>query len=269
MPKYVAAGLALLTFMAWFHETMKPSEVAQASPLTEYQPEQTYTPPPETQPKSVEVQEETKPEPKKEEAPKPKHGAWQGLVDYAKANPFEGAVFTEGSYKGNHLQIALDLRMPSYQGIKGCHPFLIAAIHYSETGLQMSNGANGQGVFQAYSSGIRYPANSYPDNFKEQAQQACDTLRGKVGGADLSSLDDMNLIGEAFAKYNGCWAPGAGIYANTQDTWHLCPYTANKMNDKSQGMLQCAVDGCASLNHRSSYGTMAFVAHLLANFTGS
>jgi hypothetical protein len=195
-------------------------------------------------------------------------GDWQGLVDYAIANPFKGTVFTEGEYKGNHLQIAKDLRMQHYQGVQGCHPYILAALHYSETGLQMSNGNNGQGVFQAYSSGIRYTPNSYPDNFKEQAQQACNTLRNKIGGADLSTLGDLDTIGIALAKYNGCWSPGSQMFANesmhSATPWTLCPYTANKMNEHTQGMRQCATDGCGSVNTRKTYGTIAFIAHLLS-----
>lgn len=193
---------------------------------------------------------------------------WDTYIKHAKENPFRGSVFKEGEFAGNHLQIAKELRMPLYEGIDGCHPYILASLHYSETGLQMSNGPNGQGAFQAYSSGIRYPANSYPDDFRIQAQRACDTFRAKVGGADMSSLDDVDTIGRAFALYNGCWSPAYGIYANghqgSSNSWELCPYTANKLTNDKVGMLQCATDGCGSVNHRSTYGTMAFIAHLLA-----
>jgi hypothetical protein len=231
----------------------EPPAVANASDFTPH--EAIFTPPPMMESLIV---EETK----------PPFGAWQEYVEYAQANPFTGAVFTEGGYKGNHLQIAKDLRMPLYQGLDGCHPYVIAAIHYGETGLQMTNGSNGQGAFQHYSSGIRYTPNSYADDFNVQAQRTCDILRSKVGGADLSTLDDIDLIGIALARYNGCYAPAFGGYANdsmhSSNPWTLCPYTANKMNAERVGMTQCAVDGCTAVNARKSYGTMAFIAQLMA-----
>jgi hypothetical protein len=268
-PKLIAFGLFGLMFLAWFHETMKPEQMAQAGELPIMEE---YSPPPKPEmPLEVEGMEpELKPEvePESSREVKSPFGDWQGLVDYAIANPFKGTVFTEGKYKGNHLQIAKDLRMQHYQGVQGCHPYILAAIHYSETGLQMTNGNNGQGVFQHYSSGIRYSPNSYPDDFAVQAQRTCDILRNKIGGADLSTLDDFDTIGIALAKYNGCWSPDSQMFANesmhSSTPWTLCPYTANKMNEHTQGMKQCATDGCGSVNIRKTYGTMAFIAHLLA-----
>jgi hypothetical protein len=188
---------------------------------------------------------------------------WKPFLDFATANPWRGATFPEG----NHLEIA-KANMARYEDIDGCHPYLMAAIHYSETGLQMSNGANGQGVFQHYSSPIRYPANSTATDFKEQAQRACNHIKNKVGGADLSSLDDVNLIGKALALYNGCYSPGIRAYARgdygTPTGWDKCPYTANYLTN-NEGMKQCAVDGCRSHNTRAIYGTMAFIAHLQIN----
>lgn len=185
---------------------------------------------------------------------------WQPFVDHAKANPWRGATFPEG----NHLQIVTN-NIGRYTGIEGCHPFLIASIHYSETGLQMHNGANSQGAFQAYSSKIRYPANSPVTDFKDQATRACNHIRGKVGGADLSHLDDINLIGKALALYNGCYSPAVGGYARgdygTANGWDKCPYTANFLTS-NKGMRQCAVDGCRKHNTRTIYGTMSFIAHL-------
>lgn len=189
--------------------------------------------------------------------------SWQQFIDYAKANPWRGQVFPDG----NHLQIA-KANMARYESIEGCHPYLLASIHYSETGLQMTNGANGQGAFQAYSSSIRYPANSQVTDFKGQARRACNHIRGKVGGVDLSSLDDVNLIGKALALYNGCYSPGIQAYARgdygTPNGWDKCPYTANLLLS-NEGMLQCAVDGCRRHNKRKIYGTMAFIAHLKTN----
>lgn len=185
---------------------------------------------------------------------------WKPFVDHAKNNPWKGPGF----HGKNHLQIAKE-NQSKYENIQGCHPYLLMAIHYTETGLQLNNGANGQGAFQAYSSGIRYEPNSPVTDFTVQAKRACDHIRGKVGGADLSNIEDINLIGKALALYNGCYSPALGIYARgnfgTPDGWDKCPYTANFLQS-NEGMLQCATDGCTTRNQRRIYGTMAFIAHL-------
>jgi hypothetical protein len=185
---------------------------------------------------------------------------WTPFVEFAKQNPWRGKTFPEG----NHLQIA-KANQSKYEGIAGCHPFLLMAIHYTETGLQFNNGANAQGAFQAYSSGIRYEPNSPTTDFDVQAKRACDHIRGKVGGADLSNIEDTNLIGKALALYNGCYSPALGIYARgdfeSPDGWDKCPYTANFLQS-NEPMTQCATDGCRSTNKRQIYGTMAFIAYL-------
>lgn len=162
------------------------------------------------------------------------------------------------------MQIA-KANQSKYENIAGCHPYLLMAIHYTETGLQFNNGNNGQGAFQAYSSRIRYTPNSEVTDFKDQATRACNHIRGKVGGADLSNLDDFNLIGKALALYNGCYSPGIGGFARgdygTPNGWDKCPYTANYLTSNT-GMRQCAIDGCKRHNTRKIYGTMAFIAHL-------
>jgi hypothetical protein len=185
---------------------------------------------------------------------------WTPFVEFAKQNPWRGKTFPEG----NHLQIA-KANQSKYEGIAGCHPLLLMAIHYTETGLQFNNGANAQGAFQAYSSGIRYEPNSPTTDFDVQAKRACDHIRGKVGGADLSNIEDTNLIGKALALYNGCYSPALGIYARgdfeSPDGWDKCPYTANFLQS-NEPMTQCATDGCRSTNKRQIYGTMAFIAYL-------
>lgn len=189
----------------------------------------------------------------------PKSG-WTPFVEFAKQNPWRGKTFPEG----NHLEIAKK-NQSKYENIQGCHPYLLMAIHYTETGLQFQNGANGQGSFQAYSSGIRYEPNSAVTDFAVQAKRACDHIRGKVGGTDLSNIEDTNLIGKALALYNGCYSPAIGIYARgdfgSQNGWDKCPYTANFLQS-NEGMLQCATDGCRTTNKRQIYGTIAFIAHL-------
>lgn len=188
---------------------------------------------------------------------------WHEFKEFAKQNPWRGKTFPEG----NHLEIAKK-NMDKYENIEGCHPYLLASIHYSETGLQMTNGANGQGVFQHFSSPIRYTPNSEVTDFKDQVTRACNHIRGKVGNADLSKLDDINLIGKALALYNGCFSPSIGVYAigdyGQPNGWDKCPYTANFLTSNT-GMLQCAVDGCSRWNTRQIYGTMSFIAHLKNN----
>jgi len=185
---------------------------------------------------------------------------WSEFTEYAKQNPWRGATFPEGT----HLEIAKK-NQSRYENIEGCHPYLLMSMHYTETGLQYNNGSNGQGAFQAYSSKIRYPANSPATDFDQQAIRACQHIRAKVGGADLSKLDDFNLIGKALALYNGCYSPGIGAFARgdygTPRGWDKCPYTANFLTSNT-GMKQCAVDGCRRHNTRQIYGTMAFIAHL-------
>ena len=190
--------------------------------------------------------------------------AWTPFVDFAKQNPWRGKTFPEG----NHLQIA-KANQAKYEGIAGCHPYLLMAIHYTETGLQFQNGANGQGAFQAYSSGIRYEPNSPTTDFDVQAKRACDHIRSKVGGADLSNIEETNLIGKALALYNGCYSPALGIYARgdfgSPDGWDKCPYTGNFL-ESNDPMTQCATDGCRATNKRQIYGTMAFISHLFLSF---
>ena len=189
--------------------------------------------------------------------------SWTPFVEFAKQNLWRGKTFPEG----NHLEIAKK-NQSKYENIQGCHPFLLMAIHYTETGLQFNNGANGQGAFQAYSSGIRYEPNSPTTDFDVQAKRACDHIRGKVGGADLSNIEDTNLIGKALALYNGCYSPALGIYARgdfgSPDGWDKCPYAANFLQSNDP-MTQCATDGCRTTNKRQIYGTMAFIAHLKIN----
>ena len=61
-----------------------------------------------------------------------------------------------------------------------CHPYLMAALHYRETGYRLTNASNGQGMYQIYSSAVRYPANSPVTNATDQTNVACDFIKAKA-----------------------------------------------------------------------------------------
>ena len=189
---------------------------------------------------------------------------WESFLKHVEKNPFSGKVFAEG----NHLEIATK-HINRYKGFDGCHHYILVSLHYSETGLQMNNGWNGQGVFQHYTSSTRYKPNSTPTpaELKQQTKKTCEFIKSKIG-ADLSSLENVNLIGKALALYNGCYSPEIGAYATNDfgkwNGWDKCPYVANKLQS-NKSKLQCAVDGCRQWNYRQTYGTLTFIAYLINN----
>jgi hypothetical protein len=137
-----------------------------------------------------------------------------------------------------------------------CHPYILGAVHYRETGLRLNNGWNGQGAFQNVSN--KYPANSPTTDATKQATQACDHLKGKAknfcqkyGTAeDLNSLDNIELLGCSLAAYNGC----NGKHYNN------CGYTVNGLSKDQEHFMKCSVDFvCLPLVKESQFGTLTFI----------
>jgi hypothetical protein len=135
-----------------------------------------------------------------------------------------------------------------YKADSTCHPYIIAAIHYRETNFGNTNAWNGQGAFQNLRN--NYAGGSEVTDWNDQVTQACLHLKGKVGVQTLG-LDDIETLGTALAKYNGC----AGR------PWRQCSYVVNKSNLMAVG-TKCAVDGCAYMTTDNRYGALTIIQNL-------
>lgn len=136
-----------------------------------------------------------------------------------------------------------------YELAEGCHPYILASIHYREKNFGNTNGWNGQGAFQNIRN--RYPAESVVTDWGWQVQQACEHLRQSVNWIFLTDLNDQESIGNALAKYNGC----RGLY------YKQCSYVVNKTNLMAVG-TKCAVDGCAYTTTDNRYGALSIISQL-------
>jgi len=126
----------------------------------------------------------------------------------------------------------------------GCHPALLAGIHYRETNLGLTNAWNGQGAYQNLAN--KYPSNSQVDDIDTQTKQACEHLKNKVGGKELMDLNDLELVGKALARYNGC----------SNQIWNNCGYVVNKLED-GKTFTKCTVDFiCYPLVTDTKFGTL-------------
>lgn len=85
---------------------------------------------------------------------------------------------------------------------------VIAALHEREASMGMTNPVNGQGVFQLYSSGIRFaPGPITKEEFTRQAVLAANLLKSKahaLGYTDAQiSLANPDIIKDILFSYNG------------------------------------------------------------------
>lgn len=137
-----------------------------------------------------------------------------------------------------------------YESVDGCHPYILAGIHYRETTFGNTNAWNGQGAFQNINN--RYTPNSVVIDWEAQAQQACDHLRQPYGWAFMTDLNNQELIGKALASYNGCMG----------EPYNQCGYAVNQTNIMSYDW-KCSVDfTCHPLVKDNKYGALSIVSQL-------
>jgi len=149
------------------------------------------------------------------------------------------------------LQGFYDTYKQYYETADGCHPYIIAAIHYRETNFGNTNAWNGQGAFQNIRN--RYPSQSVVTDWEAQVKQACEHLRQSVGWAGLTNIEDEQLIGQALSKYNGC----------NNKVWNQCSYVVNNTQYMALGTSsKCAVDGCAYMVTDYKHGTLSIINQL-------
>lgn len=177
---------------------------------------------------------------------------WTPYVEYAKDNPIPESI---------RWSIMQNLEGINRLGSKyGCHPAVMSAIHYRETSFGHTTAGNGQGPYQVLSN--RLPTNQDVTDWDSFIKQSCEHLRGKVGGAELMDIEDMELIGTALARYNGC---------NSKD-WINCPYTSSKLTDdyrfseSNPEMRKCNYDYCRNgiMTPDTRYGALAIIANMIA-----
>lgn len=140
----------------------------------------------------------------------------------------------------------------------GCATELMMGIWYRESSFSRTNPPNGQGIFQILSGGYRGDV-----NFEEQIKASCEHLRGKVGGADLSSLktnEDFELAATALGRYNGIrgkdWWNGSYVVSKLTDWWWFNSYE----------MVKCSRDYCVGGTIKDNrYGAMTIAMWMKAN----
>ncbi len=126
----------------------------------------------------------------------------------------------------------------SFYNSSDCHPYIIGAIHYREHNFALDNGWNGQGMLQ--NTANKYGSNSIVTDATAQVDQACKHLQGKAknfcqeyGSADdLKFLENIELIGCALARYNGC----------SNNHYNQCGYTVNKLSKEQSNFTKCSID---------------------------
>ncbi|HEX7484167.1 MAG TPA: M23 family metallopeptidase, partial [Candidatus Saccharimonadales bacterium] len=84
---------------------------------------------------------------------------------------------------------------------------IIAALHYREASMGMANPANGQGVFQLYSSGAFFkPGPVTKEEFTRQAVLAANLMKEKAKGGAVQgelSLSNPDKVKDTLFSYNG------------------------------------------------------------------
>ena len=148
---------------------------------------------------------------------------------------------------------------------KGVPWEMLAAVHYREFNMAVSNPANGQGIYQLYSSGQYFaPGAVSTDGFIQQTRLAADFLQSKASNSGtrtgivtpryLTTYDsDINLIKNTLFSYNGRasvyaqQAANFGYNASTQP-FEGSPYVMNKFDCQRKAMGLITNDGGNSLN---------------------
>lgn len=130
-----------------------------------------------------------------------------------------------------YLQVAKEM---------GVDPEIIATLHWRETSMNLKYLSNGQGLFQDYGNRGKYPrkGTATKEEFIEQSKWAVNHLAEKIGKENLHKLNhadpefDLNLVREAFLKYNGL---GGSLYrrqAGEKARYYGSPYVMNLYSDE-------------------------------------
>jgi hypothetical protein len=139
-----------------------------------------------------------------------------------------------------------------------CHPYLLMAIHYREIGFRLNNGWNGQGMYQ--NLGNKYPSNSTVNNATAQTKEACEFIKNKAKSfcssvgkqEDLHSLENVELIGCALAKYNGCMG----------NHYNNCGYTVKGLSPSQENFTKCGADFTCPMVKEKQIGALTVILAL-------
>lgn len=141
---------------------------------------------------------------------------------------------------------------------------MLAAIHYRELNMAVSNPSNGQGIYQLYSSGQYFaPGAVSTDEFLRQTRLAADFVQQKavnsgtrtsiVSPRYLTTYDsDINLIKNTLFSYNGrasAYAQQATTfgYSSSAQPFEGSPYVMNKFDCQRKAMGIITTDGGSTL----------------------
>lgn len=140
---------------------------------------------------------------------------------------------------------------------------VLAAVHYREFNMAVSNPANGQGIYQLYSSGQYFPPGAVDRNgFIHQTRLAANFIQGKaqyvpatstIKARKLTTNDtDTNLIKSTLFSYNGrasAYAQQAATYgySSSSQPYEGSPYVMNKFDCERRSMGLITSDGGNSL----------------------
>ena len=119
---------------------------------------------------------------------------------------------------------------------------LLAALHYREHNLQVTNPSNGQGIYQLYSytgggtNSNRFAPGPVDDaGFLQQTKLAAEIIKNSVDGGDFSNSDNVK---KAFFKYNGTAkyykekAIKMGFSQEQAENGEGSPYVMNKYDEQ-------------------------------------
>jgi hypothetical protein len=154
------------------------------------------------------------------------------------------------SYRWDDIQATLEEKhlwhiSQHWDGLtgSGCDPYLMAAIWYRETGMDVTS----NNPFQVL--GKTYP------NFDVAAKHSCAILKRKSGDKlpDEITPDNLPIVANALFYYNG----------TAYRSWEASPYVVSHLDRSRTQMAQCAVDGCKKMNTSRRPGTLTFYLMLM------
>ena len=143
----------------------------------------------------------------------------------------------------------------------------LAAVHYREFNLAVSNPNNGQGIYQLYSSGTRFTPGPVDRNgFIDQTRLAANFIQGKavlartgvVSPRRLTANEsDLNLIKNTLFSYNGraeSYGKQAALYgySTTNQPFEGSPYVMNKFDCNRSRMGLITTDGSNELTAKDT-----------------
>lgn len=125
----------------------------------------------------------------------------------------------------------------------GCDPYLMAAIWYRETGMDVTS----KNPFQEETK-------VYP-TFDAAAKGGCIFLKNKARGnlPETITSENIPIVADALFKYNG----------TRYGEWQKSPYVVNNLDSGKVRMPQCAVNGCGKWNKSKNDGALTFYLKLI------